>query len=102
MDDIKNIGLVAHDNRKKDLAEWVKNNFDKLHKHKLICTGTTGRLVQEVMEQNLPAEKLKELNLREGDKAEINLVKKEYFNGFGICKGANTFEEAKESHIEFW
>jgi len=50
----------------------------------------------------LPAEKLKELNLREGDKAEINLVKKEYFNGFGICKGANTFEEAKESHIEFW
>lgn len=63
MDDVKNIGLVAHDNRKKDLAEWVKNNFDKLHRHKLICTGTTGRLVQEVMEQNLPAEKFKDFSL---------------------------------------
>jgi len=63
MDDIKNIGLVAHDNRKKDLAEWVKNNFDKLNRHKLICTGTTGRLVQEVMEQNLPAEQLKDFSL---------------------------------------
>ncbi len=63
MEDIKNIGLVAHDNRKKDLAEWVKNNFDKLNRHKLICTGTTGKLVQEVMEQNLPAEQLKDFHL---------------------------------------
>ncbi len=63
MNEIKNIGLVAHDNRKKDLAEWVKNNYDKLQKHKLICTGTTGKLVQEVMEQNMPVEKLKDFSL---------------------------------------
>lgn len=63
MEQIKNIGLVAHDNRKKDLAEWVKNNFDKLHLHNLICTGTTGKLVQQVMEQNLPPGKLVDFKL---------------------------------------
>lgn len=34
----KNLALVAHDNRKKDLIEWVKFNRDRLSKHKLICT----------------------------------------------------------------
>ena len=50
----------------------------------------------------LPLEKLKELNLREGDKAEIELVKKEHQDGFGLCKGAKPFDEDKESHTEFW
>jgi methylglyoxal synthase len=59
----KNIGLVAHDNRKRDLAEWVKFNFDKLKSHSLICTGTTGKLVQEVMEQNLSAKDLRDFSL---------------------------------------
>jgi methylglyoxal synthase len=59
----KNIGLVAHDNRKKDLAEWVKYNFDKLRKHNLICTGTTGKLVQEVMEQNLSERDLEDFSI---------------------------------------
>lgn len=59
----KNIGLVAHDNRKKDLAEWVKYNFDKLRKHNLICTGTTGKLVQEVMEQNLSEKDLEDFSI---------------------------------------
>lgn len=45
----KNIALIAHDNRKKDLIEWVKFNRDSLANHKLICTGTTGRLVSEAM-----------------------------------------------------
>ncbi len=63
MEDIKTIGLVAHDNRKKDLVEWVKYNYDKLRKHKLVCTGTTGRLVQEVMENNLSSEDMKDLHL---------------------------------------
>lgn len=60
---LKNIGLVAHDNRKRDLAEWVKYNFDKLRKHKLICTGTTGKLVQEVMEQNLSEKDLEDFSI---------------------------------------
>jgi methylglyoxal synthase len=46
---IKSIGLVAHDNRKEDLLQWVKYNAKKLSKHKLICTGTTGKLIRELL-----------------------------------------------------
>lgn len=49
MNKYKTIALVAHDNRKRDLVEWVEWNWAKLLKHKLICTGTTGRLVEEVL-----------------------------------------------------
>ncbi|MBP1629164.1 MAG: mgsA [Bacteroidetes bacterium] len=41
------IALVAHDSCKDDLVEWVAFNKKKLIKHSLICTGTTGRLVEE-------------------------------------------------------
>lgn len=41
------IALVAHDNCKNDLVEWVAFNKKKLIKHNLICTGTTGKLVEE-------------------------------------------------------
>jgi len=47
--DIKNIALVAHDNRKLDLIEWVTWNYETLIPHSLICTGTTGRLVEEAL-----------------------------------------------------
>ena len=47
--DIKNIALVAHDNRKKDLIEWVEWNYETLVPHRLVCTGTTGRLVEEAI-----------------------------------------------------
>ena len=49
MEKIKNIALVAHDNRKKDLAEWVEFNYKTLLGHQLICTGTTGRMVEETI-----------------------------------------------------
>jgi len=45
----KKIALVAHDNRKADLIEWVEYNRGNLLKHKLVCTGTTGRLVEEAL-----------------------------------------------------
>jgi len=45
----KRIALVAHDNRKKDLLEWVEYNFKTLLKHQLIATGTTGRMLEEVL-----------------------------------------------------
>ncbi|MEA2043351.1 MAG: methylglyoxal synthase [Bacteroidota bacterium] len=45
----KNIALVAHDNRKKDLIEWVKWNRAELVNHKLICTGTTGKKVEKAL-----------------------------------------------------
>lgn len=41
------IALVAHDHRKPDLVEWVEINWEKLLQHKLVCTGTTGKMVEE-------------------------------------------------------
>ena len=46
MEKIKNIALVAHDNMKRDLIEWVEWNFQVLTNHNLICTGTTGKMVE--------------------------------------------------------
>jgi methylglyoxal synthase len=43
------IALVAHDNRKADMVEWAVYNADMLSKHKLICTGTTGGLIEKAM-----------------------------------------------------
>ena len=45
----KVIALVAHDNRKKDIIEWVKWNWKELMPHNLICTGTTGKLVTDAL-----------------------------------------------------
>lgn len=50
MEKSKRIALVAHDNRKKDLAEWVDFNYRTLLGHQLICTGTTGRMVEETIQ----------------------------------------------------
>ncbi len=53
MEEIKRIALVAHDNRKKDLIEWVEKNCDALIGHKLFSTGTTGRYVQKALKDKL-------------------------------------------------
>jgi len=45
----KRIALVAHDNRKFDLLEWVSWNRKELVRHKLFCTGTTGKFVEKAM-----------------------------------------------------
>jgi methylglyoxal synthase len=58
MEKLKNIALVAHDNRKKDLIEWFEYNYWSLVKHKLICTGTTGRLIEEALNLKLGDEKV--------------------------------------------
>ena len=47
----KVVALVAHDNRKRDLIEWVAWNHAILAEHQLVCTGTTGRLVEEALAQ---------------------------------------------------
>jgi len=49
MKESKTIALVAHDNMKQDLVEWAEFNYHTLLKHKLVCTGTTGRLVAEAI-----------------------------------------------------
>ena len=43
----KTIGLVAHDNKKSDLIEWVMFNRHLLRAHRLVATGTTGALLEE-------------------------------------------------------
>lgn len=53
MEKIKNIALVAHDNRKKDLVEWVEWNYQLLLGHNLICTATTGKLIQETLAEKI-------------------------------------------------
>ena len=45
------IALVAHDHRKADMVDWVKLNSAYLSKHSLVCTGTTGSLIKEAMEE---------------------------------------------------
>ncbi len=52
----KRIALVAHDNRKSDMVEWVRWNHKVLMNHQLICTGTTGRLVEEALRQEIEAD----------------------------------------------
>ncbi|ADQ78999.1 Methylglyoxal synthase [Paludibacter propionicigenes WB4] len=51
MDKQLTIALVAHDRRKADMVEWAVFNADMLSKHKLICTGTTGGLIQKAFEE---------------------------------------------------
>ena len=43
----RNIALVAHDNKKKDLIEWARWNQTALVGHTIFATGTTGRLLEE-------------------------------------------------------
>ena len=45
----KKIGLVAHDNKKRDLIDWVKFNRRLLAAHDLVATGTTGTRLEEVL-----------------------------------------------------
>lgn len=43
----KTLALIAHDNFKNRLIEWVKLHKSKLEKYDLVATGTTGRKIEE-------------------------------------------------------
>ncbi len=45
----KKVALVAHDFMKKDLAEWVDWNSSVLSTHSMVCTGTTGKMVEKTL-----------------------------------------------------
>ena len=62
---MKTIALVAHDHRKKDLIEWVEYNYTHLLANKLICTGTTGKLVEKAIHDCL----------KEGEELEHEIIK---------------------------
>jgi methylglyoxal synthase len=52
----KRIALVAHDNKKASLMEWVTHNKNVLSKHELFATGTTGKIIEENLDR--PVKKL--------------------------------------------
>jgi methylglyoxal synthase len=47
----KHIALVAHDNKKADLIDWAYHNREALATHQLISTGTTGKMLEEKLNQ---------------------------------------------------
>lgn len=47
----KTIALIAHDRRKSDMIQWVKFNSTTLTKNKLVCTGTTGGLIEKELKK---------------------------------------------------
>lgn len=46
----KRIALIAHDMKKQELLDWARWNRDLLVEHELYATGTTGKLLEEVLE----------------------------------------------------
>ena len=50
MENPKRIALVAHDHKKPDMVKWVRKHQDKLKKHELYATGTTGKLLEEELD----------------------------------------------------
>jgi methylglyoxal synthase len=42
----KQIALIAHDNKKKELIEWAKYNHVVMSQSDVIATGTTGRMLE--------------------------------------------------------
>ena len=47
------IALVAHDHKKDVLIEWAKDNRERLSQHSLVATGTTGRMLNELVGLNV-------------------------------------------------
>jgi methylglyoxal synthase len=46
----RTIALIAHDNKKGDLAEWARFNCAGLAQHELVATGTTGQLLTDELD----------------------------------------------------
>jgi methylglyoxal synthase len=92
---IKNVALVAHDNRKKDLVEWVEWNHEILMRHNLVCTGTTGKMIEGVIQRKLVKE-----NARETTKS-ITILKSGPLGGDQQL-GAMITEGAIDLLIFFW
>ncbi|WP_320172872.1 methylglyoxal synthase [Maridesulfovibrio sp.] len=53
MSKVKNIAVVAHDNCKKELLDFVDCNHNILSRHNLVATGTTGGLVEKMIRERV-------------------------------------------------
>ena len=49
----KRVALIAHDNMKNDLVEWVEFNRERMTKCELYATGTTGQLIEKKVKQKV-------------------------------------------------
>ena len=54
----KTIALIAHDNKKADLASWVERSQNTLVRHSLISTATTGQTILNLV-GDLPLRRVK-------------------------------------------
>lgn len=50
MSDKLTIALIAHDRTKPALIAWFQEHFESLKAHRIVATGTTGRLLKESIE----------------------------------------------------
>lgn len=89
----KNLALVAHDNCKKNLVEWVQWNWEILKDHKIVCTGTTGKMVGEALASRMAEDKL--------DTIKIKILKSGPFGGDQQL-GAMIAEGKIDVLIFFW
>ncbi len=46
------IALIAHDRTKPALIAWFQEHFEKLKSHRIVATGTTGRMLAESIQTN--------------------------------------------------
>lgn len=87
------LALVAHDNMKKDLAGWVEWNWEALLQCHLVCTGTTGKMVEKTLTE------------RRGDsiegKANITLLKSGPLGGDQML-GSMIAQEQIDAMFFFW
>ena len=95
MKKIKTIALVAHDNRKNDLVEWVEWNCKTIMHHHLICTGTTGAMIQKLIDRKLKEESFEVLE------KEITKLKSGPLGG-DLQLGAKISEGEIDMLIFFW
>jgi methylglyoxal synthase len=92
---VKAVALVAHDLCKPDLVEWVQWNYTSLVDKRLVCTGTTGRLVDSTLRAKLAEDG------RPGFPLELRLLKSGPLGGDQQL-GALIAEEQIDLVIFFW
>jgi methylglyoxal synthase len=49
----KRVALIAHDNKKSELIEWAIYNKNALARHRLYATGTTGKMLEDALDQSV-------------------------------------------------